>query len=173
MVAKIREKQQARAEYEAAKSAGKSARCSSSTGRTCFEMNVANILPGDEIEVELRYTELVVPTDSVYEFVFPTVVGPRYVRRLKRRRHRRLGALAGESLPARRRANRPATFTCTRPSTPAFRSRTPRRSRTACMSPTRVPARAAIELLREPANGPNRDFILRYQLAGAQASSPG
>ncbi len=41
-------------------------------------MNVANILPGDEIKTELSYTELLVPTESVYEFVYPTVVGPRY-----------------------------------------------------------------------------------------------
>ena len=41
-------------------------------------MNVANILPGDEIRVELAYTELIVPTDRVYTFVYPTVVGPRY-----------------------------------------------------------------------------------------------
>jgi Ca-activated chloride channel family protein len=41
-------------------------------------MNVANIMPGDEIRVEMRYTELIVPTDRVYEFVYPTVAGPRY-----------------------------------------------------------------------------------------------
>jgi hypothetical protein len=41
-------------------------------------MNVANILPGDDVQVELHYTELVVPTEGRYEFVFPTVVGPRY-----------------------------------------------------------------------------------------------
>ena len=41
-------------------------------------MNVANILPGDEVAVELRYTELLTPHDAVYGFVFPTVVGPRY-----------------------------------------------------------------------------------------------
>ncbi len=41
-------------------------------------MNVANIMPGNEIKVEMRYTELLVPEDGVYEFVYPTVVGPRY-----------------------------------------------------------------------------------------------
>ena len=44
-------------------------------------MNVANILPSDVIKVELKYTELLIPTDTVYEFVYPTVVGPRYVDR--------------------------------------------------------------------------------------------
>ena len=41
-------------------------------------MKVANVLPGDTISVELKYTELLVPTEGLYEFVYPTVVGPRY-----------------------------------------------------------------------------------------------
>lgn len=41
-------------------------------------MSVANIMPGDRIVVELSYTELLVPEAGVYEFVYPTVVGPRY-----------------------------------------------------------------------------------------------
>ncbi|MGD2030095.1 MAG: VWA domain-containing protein, partial [Desulfobacterales bacterium] len=43
-----------------------------------FSMNVANIMPDDIIEIELHYTELLVPTDGTYEFIYPTVVGPRY-----------------------------------------------------------------------------------------------
>ena len=43
-----------------------------------FSMSLANIMPGDEIEIELKYTELLIPTDGVYEFVYPTVAGPRY-----------------------------------------------------------------------------------------------
>ena len=39
------------------------------------------VRPGDTIAVELKYTELLVPTDGVYEFVYPTVVGPRYSER--------------------------------------------------------------------------------------------
>jgi Ca-activated chloride channel family protein len=46
-------------------------------------MNVANILPGDVVRVELRYTELLVPEGGVYEFAHPTVVGPRYSNRLE------------------------------------------------------------------------------------------
>jgi Ca-activated chloride channel family protein len=41
-------------------------------------MSLANIMPEEQVEIELRYTELLVPTDNVYELVFPTVVGPRY-----------------------------------------------------------------------------------------------
>ncbi|MBI3897440.1 MAG: VWA domain-containing protein [Gammaproteobacteria bacterium] len=78
LTAKIREKQQARVDYEAAKSAGKTAALLEQQRENVFQMNVANILPGDDVKVELRYTELMVPTDGRYQFVFPTVVGPRY-----------------------------------------------------------------------------------------------
>ncbi len=78
IVAEIREREQARQEYEAAKEAGKSASLLEQQRPNVFQMNVANILPGDTIRVELRYTELLVPTDGVYAFVYPTVVGPRY-----------------------------------------------------------------------------------------------
>lgn len=78
IVAKIKERAQARREYEEAKAAGKSASLLEEDRPNVFSMNVANILPGDRIEVELRYTELLVPTAGVYELIYPTVVGPRY-----------------------------------------------------------------------------------------------
>ena len=74
----IRERDQAREEYEEARSNGQTASLLEQQRPNVFQMNVANILPGDEIVVELSYVELLVPEDAVYEFVFPTVVGPRY-----------------------------------------------------------------------------------------------
>lgn len=76
----IREKQVARQEYEAARTAGHTATLLEQWRPNVFQMNVANIQPGDEIQVELDYVELLVPEERIYEFVFPTVVGPRYVR---------------------------------------------------------------------------------------------
>ncbi|WP_211204020.1 VIT domain-containing protein [Chloroherpeton thalassium] len=81
IVAKIKERQKAREEYEKAKSEGKTASLLEEQRPNVFQMNVANILPGDTIRVELKYTELLVPTDAVYEFVYPSVVGPRYSNR--------------------------------------------------------------------------------------------
>ncbi|MDP9899680.1 VIT and vWA domain-containing protein [Variovorax ginsengisoli] len=78
ITAQIREKQQARIEYEAAKTEGKTAALLEQHLPNVFQMNVANILPNDEVRVELRYTELLVPQSGNYQFVFPTVVGPRY-----------------------------------------------------------------------------------------------
>jgi Ca-activated chloride channel family protein len=76
--AEIREREKARQEYEAAKSAGKTASLLEQERPNVFTMNVANIQPGDLIKVEMKYTELLIPESAVYEFVYPTVVGPRY-----------------------------------------------------------------------------------------------
>lgn len=78
ITAQIREKQQARIEYDKAKTEGKTAALLEQHQPNVFQMNVANILPGDDVKVELRYTELLVPEGGNYQFVFPTVVGPRY-----------------------------------------------------------------------------------------------
>ncbi|HNJ85417.1 MAG TPA: VIT and VWA domain-containing protein [Agitococcus sp.] len=78
LTARLCEKQQAKQEYETAKSEGKTAALLEQQRPNVFEMNVANILPNDEVVVELRYTELLSPRDMLYSFVFPTVVGPRY-----------------------------------------------------------------------------------------------
>ncbi|MCM1174995.1 MAG: VIT and VWA domain-containing protein [Blautia sp.] len=79
VTAAIREKEEAAEEFEAAKSEGKTASMLSEQRANVFTMDVANIMPGDEVRIELHYTELIMPTDGTYQFVFPTVVGPRYV----------------------------------------------------------------------------------------------
>jgi len=78
IIAKIGKREEARRDYEKALSEGKSASLLEQQRPNVFQMKVGNLLPGDEIKVELSYTELLVPTDGVYEFVYPTVVGPRY-----------------------------------------------------------------------------------------------
>ncbi|MEK1905782.1 MAG: VIT domain-containing protein, partial [Pseudomonas sp.] len=59
--AQIREKQKAQEDYQQAKSAGKTAALLEQQRENVFQMNVANILPGDVVDVELRYTELLLP----------------------------------------------------------------------------------------------------------------
>src|SRR5215217_7219888 len=78
VVAKIKEREAAKQEFETAKKEGKSASLLEQHRPNVFSMSLANVMPGDQIEVELRYSELLVPTDGVYEVVYPTVVGPRY-----------------------------------------------------------------------------------------------
>ena len=78
IVAKIEERKKAREAYEEARNNGQSASLLEQERPNVFTMNVANIMPGDKILVEMSYTELLIPEGGVYEFVYPTVVGPRY-----------------------------------------------------------------------------------------------
>jgi len=76
--AKIKEREAAKQDFEAAKKEGKSASLLEQDRPNVFSMSLANLMPQEQVEIELRYTELLVPTDGVYEVVFPTVAGPRY-----------------------------------------------------------------------------------------------
>lgn len=83
VTAAIKEKEEARQEFETAKSEGKSASMLSEERSNVFTMDVANIMPGDEVNIDLHYTELITPSEGTYQFVFPTVTGPRYVSPIK------------------------------------------------------------------------------------------
>lgn len=78
IVAQISEKEKARQQYDQAKNEGKTASLLEQHRPNVFQMNVANVMPGDSLVINMTYTELLVPTDGLYEFVYPTVVGPRY-----------------------------------------------------------------------------------------------
>jgi Ca-activated chloride channel family protein len=171
VVAQIREKQQARAEYAAAKAAGKSAALLEQHRPNVFKMKVANILPGDVVDVELRYTELIVPTNSIYEFVYPTVVGPRYVSK---------GELALPTPKADRWQSNPYLHEGEEPTSEftlhaSISSGIPIKDTGSSSHRVHVAYRNAnradVELMKEAGNGGNRDFILRYQLAGGAVES--
>ena len=76
--AEINEKSQARKIYDDAKNQGQTTSLLEQQRPNVFQMNVANIMSGDIVEVTVNYTELLVPDKGVYEFVYPAVVGPRY-----------------------------------------------------------------------------------------------
>lgn len=78
VTAQIKEKEEAKQEFEQVKSEGKSTSLLEQKRSNVFTMDVANIMPGDTVDIKLHYTELISPTEGTYEFVFPTVVGPRY-----------------------------------------------------------------------------------------------
>jgi Ca-activated chloride channel family protein len=81
VVAQVKERGEARRNYELAKAEGKTASLLEEQRPNVFQMNLANILPGDLVEVELAYSELLVPSEGTYEFVYLTTVGPRYSNR--------------------------------------------------------------------------------------------
>lgn len=78
IVAKIDKRAAARESYEAARREGRRASLLEQERPNVFTMSVANVMPGDRVAVEMDYSELLVPDGGVYELVYPTVVGPRY-----------------------------------------------------------------------------------------------
>src|SRR5215831_16686285 len=98
--AEIREKQRARVEFAQAKREGKSAALLEQHRTNVFQMAIANVMPGDEIAVELHYSEVIVPTDGIYKFVYPTVVGPRYNSLAETVRDAGTGDARAEPVPA-------------------------------------------------------------------------
>jgi Ca-activated chloride channel family protein len=169
IVAKISERDQARRDYEAAKQQGKSASLLEQERPNVFQMNVANIMPGDHIRVELRYTELLIPENGVYEFVYPTVVGPRYCNQP-----------AVTAPPREQWVSNPYTHEAEKPmydfSIRCALSAGMPLSDVICTShktDIKFDSRsdAVINLMPEEKKGGNRDFILKYRLAGDKVQS--
>jgi Ca-activated chloride channel family protein len=76
---KILRREEAQAVYEAAKTSGQRASLLDQERPNIFTQSVANILPGEQIKITISYVETLKYLDGAYEFVFPMVVGPRYV----------------------------------------------------------------------------------------------
>ncbi len=161
--ATIREKQRAKLEYEAAKKEGKTAALLDQHRPNVFQMNVANILPGDEVIVELRYTELLLPTDGRYRFVYPTVVGPRY--------HVAKSEGGISAFPATAHLPEGQTSTTAFDLTVNFASPLPVADIESSSHKLEVKgessAQAEVALANEGTPANNRDFILEYRLAGS------
>jgi len=166
IVADIRRREEARRDYEQARQAGKSASLLEQQRPNVFQMNVANILPGDRITVELRYTELLVPTDRTYEFVYPTVVGPRYSNS---------PAKASERWVANPYFHQGESPSYTFDMRVHIRAGLPVRRIVCASHPVDIGYRgkteAVVSLDPAAAAGGNRDFILRYRLAGDRIES--
>ena len=168
-VAQIRERQQAAREFDAARREGKSASLLEQSRANVFSMKVANVLPGDTIAVELKYTELLVPTDGIYEFVYPTVVGPRYSE-----------TPASQAPSGDEFVRAPYTHQGEAPRSsfhlagvistgvPMHDLASPTHQ---IVIRTSAPQRAEVALDDAEHLGGNRDFILRYRLAGQRIAS--
>jgi len=74
----IRERQEAERIYYRARSQGYVASLLTEERPNIFTQSVANIEPGKEIDVNIKYFHTLDYVDGWYEFVFPMVVGPRF-----------------------------------------------------------------------------------------------
>lgn len=80
LVARIREKAEAEAAFEEAKSAGKGAALLTQHRPNMFTQDIAHLMPGRPVKITLEYVQNVAKIDGTYELVVPMVVGPRYER---------------------------------------------------------------------------------------------
>lgn len=74
----IREREEAEKIYQEAKSQGYVASLLTQERPNIFTQSVANIEPGKQIDIQIKYYHTLAYVDGWYEFVFPMVVGPRY-----------------------------------------------------------------------------------------------
>ena len=79
--ADIKRRDEALEIYEKARQQGRTAGLLEQERDNIFTQSLANIKPGEKIEVTIRYTESLKFVGGDYEFVFPMVVGPRYIGR--------------------------------------------------------------------------------------------
>ncbi|KJU81656.1 von Willebrand factor type A (vWA) domain protein containing protein [Candidatus Magnetobacterium bavaricum] len=164
ITAKIEKKEEARKQYEQAKEEGKSASLLEQQRPNVFQMNVANILPSETIKVELKYTELLVPTDGVYEFVYPTVVGPRYANHENTEKwvanpYLHQGQSAPNTLDISVKVS--SGMPVKELSCPSHKTTIKYES----------PSVAALKLDASENNAGNRDFVLNYRLSGGKIES--
>jgi len=169
VVARIKEREAAKQEFDKAKAAGQSASLLEQQRPNVFTMSVANIMPGDKVTIELHYSELLVPEKGMYEFVYPTVVGPRY-----------------STIPEAGAADhhqwlKNPYLTEDKEPTSAFAMNVtlaagmPIQQVASSTHATDVTwdnkSQARITLAKSESKGGNRDFILEYRLAGNQIES--
>jgi Ca-activated chloride channel family protein len=162
--AEIRERGAARREYATARLEGRTASLLEQERPNLFQMQVANILPGDKIQVEMTYSELLVPKEGEYAFVYPTVAGPRYTKGSVD------GAVSGAPyVPDASKAGSSFNMNVT---LDAGMSIGELRSDSHSIEPTwttRDHVCVSLKSSDSPQN--NRDFILTYRLAGDQIQS--
>jgi len=79
IVGLVRPREEAERIYRQARARGQTASLLTQERPNLFTQSVANVEPGGEVTVELTFFERLSYEDGELEWVFPTVVGPRYV----------------------------------------------------------------------------------------------
>jgi len=75
----IKKREEARALYEAARDKGHIASLLDQERPNIFTQSVANIMPGAKVKITISYVELLQYDEGAYDFRFPMVVAPRYI----------------------------------------------------------------------------------------------
>ncbi len=159
----IQERDKAKQIYEAARSKGFVAALLTQERPNLFTQSIANLEPASTVIVTLHYVQRLAYEDGAYSVVFPMVAGPRYLPRSAKD-----PAVQPEVLPPGLRSSHDISLAVeldagvpiegiTSPSHQLVIERAPASANTA-----RIRIASADTI-------PNKDFILRYQVAGSAA----
>jgi Ca-activated chloride channel family protein len=160
----VKPREEARRIYDEAKNQGKTAALLDQERPNIFTQSVANIMPGKGIEVEISYIQILKFEHGTYEFSYPMVVGPRYT---------------GQGTIDPGKITPPITPKGTRTGAGIDLSVNldagmPIEAMNAVLHDVDISRKSesrAIVRLAKKDEIPNRDFILRYQVAGKQVKS--
>jgi Ca-activated chloride channel homolog len=172
----IKRREEAKEIYEAAKARGQMAGLLDQERPNIFTQQVANIMPGQGVDIVLSYVETLKYEKGGYSFIFPTVVGPRYIPGVP------VGKQGGGWAPDTTKVPDASRITpiVTPPGTRSghdlsievrIDSGVPMsniRSATHAISMPVHNSRTALVRLADIATIPNKDFILSYDVAGAK-----
>lgn len=172
---KILPREEAKAVYDAAKSSGKVAGLLDQERPNIFTQSVANILPGEQVKITISYVETLKYENGAYEFVFPMVVGPRYVPGTATSEQPGNGVapntdrvpdgsrITPKSLPAGIRSGHDISVEVVLDAGLIVDNVV---SKSHLIDTQRPDPRSARLRLKEGSTIPNKDFILRYDVAG-------
>ena len=162
----IRRREEARRIYEEARQKGQLAALLDEERPNIFTQSIANLMPGEAVEIVLEYVDPLRYDAGTFEFSFPTVVGPRFIP-------------SGDRVPDGDRIRPPVTPEGTRSGhdigiTVRIESPVPIRDVDSRLHETEVDRpseREAVVRLRRKGEIPNRDFVLRYTVGTDELQS--
>lgn len=161
VIGKIKRREEARAIYEAARERGQLAGLLDQERPNIFTQSVANIPPHSRVNITIAYVETVPYEAGTYEFIFPMVVAPRYVPASVRDG----GRISPPVTPEGTRAGHDISIRVTLDAgMPVETLECP----THAVDVARPGAGRATVQLKEQSTIPNKDFILRYHVAGSR-----
>jgi Ca-activated chloride channel homolog len=158
---KILPREEAQGLYEGAKSRGQVAGLLDQERPNIFTQSVANILPGTQVTITISYVENLRYEDGSYEFVFPMVVGPRYIPGGVPNASR----LAPPMVGPEERSGHDISFEVALDAGLIVENLETKTHPVEIDRPS--PTRANVRLKGGPTI-PNKDFILRYDVAGKE-----
>ena len=180
IIGEIHRREEAKEIYDAAREAGHVASLLDQERPNIFNQSVANIMPGEKVIIKISYTQMLKYEAGTYEFVFPMVVGPRFIPGQQSISKSGTGTVDDtDSVPDASKITPPVTPKGTRAGhdisvTVNINAGIPIYS-AKCKShevdyeyPDNT---SAIITLKDKATIPNKDFVLNYEVAGEMVQS--